>query len=156
MFSRLVEEYELVVPTRDVRLYDALIAHRIARFDEAKACFDAFDRFVGEEVERTWAAQLRRFGSIEHQELREWMDLHLPDPDLWTLFWQSAPIVRLTEPRMVRQYLDSQRAVIRRFEVDMDTHPRGYLRDLLHVYERAYAFVHRHVWTRLYGGNESE
>jgi hypothetical protein len=156
MFTRLVEEYQVNVPARDVRAYDALIAHRILRFEDAKACFDDFDGFVADEVERCWKKQLRQFGSLEHRELREWKGEYLPNVDFWNHFWSTPVIVRLTEPKMVRLYLDSQFAVSRRFELDLEIRPREYVLDLLRAYERAYAFVHHQVWKRLYGGNESD
>jgi hypothetical protein len=151
MFSRLVEEYHLNVARHHIPAYDALIEHRIPRFDEAKGWFEEFDRFVHTEVERFWTAQLRKFGSCERREFNEWIEENLADPYFLNHFWEAPVIARLTEPQKVRLYLDFQFAVIDRFEGDLDSFPRNYVVDLLQLYGRAYGFVHPQVARRLSG-----
>lgn len=134
MFSRLVDEYRLMVSDREIRAYNALIAGRVDT-EEATEIFEHFDHFVNNELHNFWAYAGREMSSYERNRTLELAERFCPCRD----FWKISIMGRLHDPKLVTRYLNYELMMLR--ECDVGGLQRDYATDLIAVYEHGYDTV---------------
>lgn len=135
MFSRLVEEYDLVVPTRQLKAYDALIDGRINEMHDTLEVFENMDQFVSNELHLFWAHAAREMSSYERNRTLELAERFCPCRD----FWRISIMGRLHDPKLVFRYLEYELMMLKK--CDVSGLKWEYAADLITVFERAYTCV---------------